>query len=173
MSSLINKLLISDRCYLSNVLESDKDTIVKHLQEKSISDGTLTMPFPYTEDDALAFINEYKNSKQQFMIRSSNDMLIGNIGVREHPTASHIGVLGYWLAKPLWSKGIMTEVVSKFTDFCFKDFKFERIVASCYEHNIGSARVLEKSGFTLEGLFIKHYKKNGTFYNGKMYGKVI
>ena len=66
---------------------------------------------------------------------------------------------GYWLAEPFWNKGIMSEVVSRFTDFAFEKFELNRIFAEPYTNNTASVRVLEKldSGLKVhfEAMFLK------------------
>jgi len=47
---------------------------------------------------------------------------------------------------------------------------FERISATTLEHNIGSQRVLEKCGFTLEGRERKAVYIAGRRYDRLMYG---
>lgn len=166
---------ISNDCYLTNwseVADEDAGDLVKHMRDKEIYDNTLMIPYPYTEDHATTYIKRHENSKYDFAIRSNLGYLIGCIGIRIDAVQPHKAILGYWLAKPYWGQGIMTRVVRKFTQLSFEIFELERISASCFEHNIGSARVLEKAGFKLEGLMIKHYKKDGQVYNGKLYGIV-
>lgn len=48
-------------------------------------------------------------------------------------------------------KGIATEVASLLIDFGFKKLKLHRIFATCDPRNIGSFKVLEKVGMTMEG----------------------
>ncbi len=50
-----------------------------------------------------------------------------------------------------WNKGFATEVLNAVLDFSFIDLKLHRIHAGCAVDNIGSKKVLEKVGMTLEG----------------------
>jgi len=59
--------------------------------------------------------------------------------------------LGFWLGEPFWNRGIMTEAVKAFTALSFESFDLVRIYARVFEWNPASARVLEKSGYLLEG----------------------
>ena len=80
-----------------------------------------------------------------------------------------IAEIGYWLAKPYWKKGIMSEAVKKICEIGFNEFGLSRITANVFEQNIGSARVVEKCGFTLEAACLKNYYKK----DGKLYAKTI
>jgi RimJ/RimL family protein N-acetyltransferase len=85
---------------------------------------------------------------------------------------SHWAELGYWLAKPYWNLGVMTEAVKIVSNFAFKEFGLQRITAHVFSFNLGSARVLEKAGFQCEGVLRQHYKKDGKIFDGKLYAKV-
>jgi RimJ/RimL family protein N-acetyltransferase len=59
----------------------------------------------------------------------------------------HTATLGYWLGEDFWGRGIMTEAVAAFIDFCFENFPLRRVSAEVFANNPASARVLEKAGF--------------------------
>jgi [ribosomal protein S5]-alanine N-acetyltransferase len=59
---------------------------------------------------------------------------------------------GYVLPRPWWRQGVMTEALSEVTFWALREPSVFRIGAVCDVENIGSARVLEKSGFVREGL---------------------
>lgn len=50
-----------------------------------------------------------------------------------------------------WNKGYATEVLNAVLDFGFNELNLHRIHAGCALENIGSIKVLEKAGMTLEG----------------------
>ena len=106
-------------------------------------------------------------------IRRSDGFLVGGIGFHDFELGkSHKAELGYWLAKSYWGQGIMTQAVDAVARFGFQEFGLLRITANVFHFNIGSARVLEKAGFQLEGYLRKHYKKDGKIFDGKLYAKV-
>ncbi|HTR54121.1 MAG TPA: GNAT family N-acetyltransferase [Kofleriaceae bacterium] len=55
--------------------------------------------------------------------------------------------LGYWLAPPLWGKGIMTEAANAAVKFGFDTIGLHKITVGCFEANAASRRVIEKVGF--------------------------
>lgn len=59
---------------------------------------------------------------------------------------------GYVLARRWWRQGLMTEVLTAVADWALQQPSVFRISAVCDVDNIGSARVLEKAGFTREGV---------------------
>ncbi len=76
---------------------------------------------------------------------------------------SHKDEIGYWLGKPFWNKGIMTDVIKKICSIGFNNFNLIRIEATVFTYNIPSKKVLEKAGFMPEGTLRKFYKKDQKF----------
>lgn len=84
--------------------------------------------------------------------------LMGVIGARgEHPQVD----IGYWLGVPYWGKGYMTEAVRLVTHFAFQYLEAVRVYATVFVGNEASRRVLEKSGFQLDGVLLCHALKKG------------
>jgi RimJ/RimL family protein N-acetyltransferase len=54
--------------------------------------------------------------------------------------------VGYWLGQSFWGKGIATEALSLFLELV----PIRPLHAYVSNHNVGSFRVLEKCGFTVE-----------------------
>lgn len=158
-------ITINDKIELTEIRETDKPQFVKYLNNKEHYDYTLMIPSPYTEADADWFINSCREAEKKhgrvvnFAIRTEG-VLIGGIGLmtNEKPIAKHKAEIGYWIGKPFWKQGIMTEVVRVFSDY-WLDNGFIRLEAMVFEPNLASKRVLEKAGFTLDGFCKKFYIK--------------
>ncbi len=56
-------------------------------------------------------------------------------------------MLGYWVGREFWGRGIATEALRQFVDIVEE----RPLTASVAEHNVASLRVLEKSGFVAVG----------------------
>ncbi len=172
---------INEQFYISDFKDGDQDSLVKYLSVKQIYDQTLAIPYPYTLKDANWWINHNLSKKNDkinittnWAIRKFFDHEIcGGIGFMDLVLdQTHKSELGYWLAEPFWNKGIMTEAVKKVTTFAFDNFKLEKVTANVFDFNLGSAKVLEKAGYQLEGILRKHYKKDGKIFDGKLYAKI-
>ncbi len=64
--------------------------------------------------------------------------------------------LGYSLAANAQGNGIMTEALRALIPFAFDELQLHRIMANYMPHNIRSAAVLARLGFSIEG-FAKDY----------------
>jgi ribosomal-protein-alanine N-acetyltransferase len=70
------------------------------------------------------------------------------------------GSIHYVLGKPYWGRGLMTEAVGAMCDWAFDAFPSMReIRTAVVEENVGSARVLEKCGFTRIDTMIERWEK--------------
>jgi RimJ/RimL family protein N-acetyltransferase len=168
------RIAVNERIHLSVIRPSDKGAFVEWLNEKEIFECTLRIPFPYTEDDAERFVGVVAEATAryghpvQFAIREANEALIGACGF-EGLVYGHRAEIGYWLAKPYWGRGIMTDVVHAMCDFGFAEWNLVRITAHVFDFNVASARVLEKNGFQFEGVLHKQHCKAGRFLDSRLY----
>lgn len=55
--------------------------------------------------------------------------------------------IGYWVALPLWGRGLVPEAVKALQARCFTDLKLDGLWCGYYEGNEKSRRVQEKCGF--------------------------
>ena len=80
------------------------------------------------------------------------------------------GTVGYWIGRPHAGKGLATAAVSVLRRYAFIDLKLHRLEAACVPHNHASRRVLEKSGFRLEGQAMAYLKINGVWADHLLFG---
>jgi ribosomal-protein-alanine N-acetyltransferase len=75
--------------------------------------------------------------------------LIGSIAARPEERGFNLGFL---LAQAWWGRGLMPEAIGAVTQWAFSNPFVSRVWAVCDLENRASARALEKSGFTKEGV---------------------
>ena len=70
--------------------------------------------------------------------------------------------IGYWVALPLWGRGLVPEAVKAVMSRCFTDLGLDGLWCGYYEGNEKSRRVQEKCGFRPRcSLAIPHHPLNG------------
>lgn len=133
---------------------------------ENLRDG---FPHPYTHEDAITFIEKFKEQKQTFIFAIEyNGKYVGNIGlVPETDVYRKSAELGYFIGEPYWNKGIATKAINLICDFGFQNLEIVRIHCGVFEYNLASQRVLEKCGFQKEGIF-----RNAIFKRGKVWDEV-
>lgn len=102
----------------------------------------------------------------------SNGRIIGTGGFNYWNREQRRAEISYDMARDYWGKGYATAVVKSMIDFAFSNMNIKRIQATVAIHNIASIRVLEKAGFTKEGLMSNYGVLGGESKDFYMYGKV-
>ena len=90
------------------------------------------------------------------------ETLIGSISVIDVDEVQERGTIGYCIGKKWWGKGLMTEAVREVVRFMFEEVGLCRISGSHAAPNIGSGRVMAKSGLRYEGTRRGHWKLPST-----------
>lgn len=157
--------------------ESDAKSLAKLLNNKKIMDNLRDgLPFPYTEKDALEYIefciNADKNAQFCFAI-TYNGEVVGSIGVFRQPNIHcRTAELGYYIGEEFWNKGITTEAVRQACNYVFENTDIIRIYAEPFVRNAASCKVLEKAGFECEGTLRSNAVKNGIIEDMKIYSLI-
>jgi len=132
------------------------------------------VPFPYTKNDAIWWINmakEHDGKDGIFRLISVDDKIVGNISVEQKSDVFEKDAeIGYLLTTDNWSKGIATEAVGQICRIAFSELDIIRVTGLVYEPNIASRRVLEKNDFTLEGVMKNAVVKTDNIYDLCVYG---
>lgn len=150
---------------------------VKNIMNENITNNLRDgIPYPYTVKNAKEFILktlETDPNTQYAWAILADDIVIGSIGVTRKDNIHRLTAeMGYYIGEEYWGKGIMTKVVKQVCEYIFQHTDIIRIFAEPFSHNIGSCKVLEKAGFTCEGVLHKNAIKNGKILDMKMYAIV-
>jgi [ribosomal protein S5]-alanine N-acetyltransferase len=142
-----------ERSVLRPWRRGDETSLVCHANNRNISRNLRDrFPYPYTAADADTWI---ARASVEAPVRNFAIVVdaaaVGGIGLElGEDVFRRSAELGYWLAEPLWGRGIVTEAVCAVTDYAFATFDLCRLQAHVFEWNPASMRVLEKAGYTLE-----------------------
>lgn len=131
-------------------------------------------PHPYCLADAERFLQSVTEQEPRtvFTIATESEA-IGIIGLTLGEDVHRFTAeLGYWLGEPFWGRGIMTDAVRVVVEHGFSELGLLRIYAEPYVGNLGSARVLEKAGFELEGRMRANVFKAGLVRDQFLYAVV-
>lgn len=173
--NLIMAQLVNGKIMLREFRDSDIISLARLCNNKKIWDNVRDMmPYPYTERDAENFISVCKIEKPPttFAIEYENE-LTGCIGMVMQTDVYKLSAeLGYWIGEPYWNKGFATVAVNLIVEYGFSILKLERIFSGVFDFNKASQRVLEKTGFKLEGIYRKAVIKNRRICDEYRYGKV-
>lgn len=116
----------------------------------------------------------YNRSLLFFQIVDKQTMkIIGGCGFHNWYFDHRRAELGYSITNEDYKNlGVMSEALKAIIDYGFKTMNLHRIEALVGSQNTPSLRLMEKFGFTEEGLLKEHYFINGKFEDSKVFGKL-
>jgi ribosomal-protein-alanine N-acetyltransferase len=77
--------------------------------------------------------------------------------------------LGYWLAPPLWGKGLMSEAALAATRWGFETLGLHKITIGCVEGNLASQKIIERLGYRFLALFEEDFWRDGRWQHHRRY----
>ena len=167
--------LVTGRLILRAFDPCDAQRVQELAGDWEIADKTLRVPHPYEAGMAEEWIATHQPGFEDdellalAITHAEDEILIGAIGLAL--TMDHgRGHLGYWIGRPYWGQGFCTEAARAIVAYGFDALNLNKIESECLLRNPASARVLVKTGLTLEGRKRGHYKKWGKFEDIEQYG---
>ncbi|MCM2536173.1 GNAT family N-acetyltransferase [Neobacillus pocheonensis] len=106
------------------------------------------------------------------IVVKSTQAIVGTAMIFNFDQEANHAEIGYVFHKDHWGKGYGTESVALMSDFAFKSLNLHKLHASVVDTNIGSARILEKNKYELEGRLKDHYYIEDKYYDALLFGKI-
>jgi RimJ/RimL family protein N-acetyltransferase len=146
--------LTTARLRLRPLSPRDAGPMTRWVDDIGLARMTTSIPHPFTQEHAEAFIARMEESdpgrEAVFALDHPRDGLIGVVGL--HPKAPMGPELGYWLGRPYWGRGFMTEAVTAAVDWAHRCWKRRVLASGHFADNTASAGVLIKAGFLYTGV---------------------
>ncbi|MGE0537464.1 MAG: GNAT family N-acetyltransferase [Pirellulales bacterium] len=163
------------RCTLRPWRASDRDELVVQANNRRVWRNLRDrFPHPYTRGDAerwLAFVAD-QTPQVNFCIDVAGKPA-GGIGLDLRGDVDcRTAEIGYWLGEAYWGRGIASEAVRAMADWALATLNLARLEAGVFGWNPGSARVLEKAGFTCEGRLRDAVFKDGELTDRLIYARL-
>ena len=123
---------------------------------------------PFYQSSLSDLEKQYDNMKdgQYFMVEKKNTTKIGYIA---HFKSKDCIAIGYLLVPGERGKGYGSEAVQMAVDYIFLHKDAVRIQAETHVDNIASQRVLQKAGFSKEGIIRKSFFSRGVYRDTVMW----
>jgi RimJ/RimL family protein N-acetyltransferase len=163
------------RCTVRAWQKADADSLVRHADNINVARHLRDrFPNPYTRQDARAFLKHATTSNDPTNLAIEVDgEAVGAIGyVPGHDVERFSAEIGYWLGETMWGRGIVTEALVLLTEHAFTRMNVLRMFALPFADNVGSVRVLEKAGYTREGLLRSSSVKYGVVKDQLLYSRI-
>jgi ribosomal-protein-alanine N-acetyltransferase len=161
-------VLETERLILRRLELSDAPLVFEYMKDREIALNTLLIPYPYPDGAAEDWINGTQEAEEHgddftfAVTRKADGLFMGACGVHRIPEHQRAEI-GYWLGKPHWGQGYMSEAARRVIQFGFEELGLNRIYAGYFTRNPASRRVMEKAGMTYEGTYRQNVLKWGDF----------
>lgn len=150
-------ILETERLILKQIKIDDVNDLYVIISDEEVARYEYFYPVK-SVDEAGKFIKRYLEEFQDedeitwgLYLKSTN-RLIGTCCMGDFVKSAMRSEIGYSVARDMWNKGFATEAISKLLEYGFENIGLNRIEATITPGNEASVRVLEKLGFTQEGI---------------------
>lgn len=166
--------LRTDRLMLRDPTHADLPDIHSWASDPLVS--TFVAWGPSTEKDTRAYLADCLAEQAESPRRAWNlavfldDTVVGSVGLTRGGWDS--AEVGCVVHPDHWGRGIATEAFAALVRFGLDELGLHRLTATCRPGNDASARVLERTGFTLEGRLRDHLRIRGEWQDSLLYSRL-
>jgi len=132
----------TERLILREATLDDAPCVALGVGEYDVARFLTAVPYPYTLGMAIDWLRQAKPAtpeKSLLMIELPKRGVIGCISLLDE--------LGFWIARPHWNKGYVTEAATALLDWHFSNCSADRVISSAHHNNVASLAVQKKLGF--------------------------
>lgn len=164
------KTLLTPRLVLRDWTNADLRDLYAYSKDPAV--GPNAGWAPHTSRAASRVVLESLIQEQEvwaIQLRNTG-RVIGSIGLHNDRLRDEVGakMLGYVLGKSYWGQGYTTEAARAVLAFAFETANLQLVSVYHFPANAASRRVIEKCGFTCEGILRRSYKR----YDGQIFDQV-
>lgn len=170
--------LRSRRLVLRPPGRSDVPTFLQLLNDPVVHRGTLAIPLPYHRSDAEEYLRRSARNRRRGValslqiVRRSDGLLVGGIGLYHLVNRETEGEIGYWIGAPYRGLGYATEALDRLGRAAFRELGIHRLVANIFPFNRASAAVVRKGGYRREGFAREAHRKDGVWRDEIRYARL-
>ena len=159
-------------CRVRSWRSSDADAIARYANNRKIwLNMRDRLPHPYGVAAARDYLRYVRDLPDEtiFAVDVAGEA-VGSIGYLPQRDIERVSAeIGYWLGEPFWGRGIATAALRAVTQLAVDRHRLTRVYALPFAHNVASCRVLEKSGYVVEGRLRQSAIKDGVVQDQILY----
>ncbi|CTQ55366.1 Putative ribosomal N-acetyltransferase YdaF [Roseibium album] len=148
-------MIETDRLTIRPPRSDDLDRCAELLGDYEVAKMLSRVPHPYDLEQGREYlarsVQRWENVSQADELGFHFDHdgeLIGGLGFKKLQETPEIG---YWLGRPYWGKGYMSEALKAAIGWLFENTSHARIAGEAMTENPASLKVMEKMGFRKVG----------------------
>lgn len=150
--------------YLRPFAVGDVDSLTIALNNKSVTERLTNIPYPYTSQHAASWIAHTSpfvttDSDRVSFVIDVNGQVAGSVSFINLNLPQESAQVSVWIAEPFWGKGLASSALKLLIKFGFKELNLFRITAFHVADNNGTQHLMDKLGFTREGIHRQEWRK--------------
>jgi RimJ/RimL family protein N-acetyltransferase len=167
--------LQTPRLMLRPVAPGDEDAMFEIFSDPVVMRYWSTPPWTRREQAAELVAVEAAGlaagtSVRLAVVRPDDGALVGTFSIFALEEGSRRAEVGYALARAVWGQGYAQEAGLAVVRYAFDVLGLRRLEADIDPRNVASARILERLGFTREGLLRERWIVAGEVSDSALYG---
>ena len=148
--------MTTERLLLRPWLDSDAEALFKYASDPDVGSRAGWPPHKSVEESLDIIRTLFHNDTTWAIVLKDTGEPIGAIGYGPScdcklPTRDGEPIVGYWVAKPFWNRGICTEALRLMLDHIVNATDIPSLISGHFIDNPASGRVMEKCGFVATG----------------------
>lgn len=145
--------LTTDRLILRPLAMEDAAPMTPLADDPGVARMTTSIPSPFSRDVAEGFIGRMQAADPAyevvFALERRDCAFMGVLGI--HPKDGLAPELGYWIGRPFWGAGYMTEAATAVLGWARDSWGRRVLTSGHFADNEASSRVLIKADFLYTG----------------------
>ncbi|MBT1443164.1 GNAT family N-acetyltransferase [Shewanella sp. JM162201] len=166
--------LYTNRLRLRPLISADRDNFIAMQTDAEVNRYVrVCESVAEVERKFEARLNPWRYDSGEWLtlvIETLDGEFVGYTGFHMECALSRRAEVGYMLSPAMSGKGFATEATRAVIDWGAHSFNVHKFIAWCSESNAGSRKVLERLGFTLEGVLKCHSLIGDVWHNDCVYG---
>lgn len=145
----------TDRLTLRAAEDRDLHAIARLLGDYEVAKMLSRVPYPYDLEAGKTWIASAKQRASNWNTADELPFIVDHegelIGCVSFRALQQTPQIGYWLGRPYWGYGYMSEAVVAAVGWIFHNTGHETVVSEAMDENVASLRVMIKAGFKVLG----------------------
>lgn len=167
------KKLVTDRLILRQWRKTDAQAMYDYAKNPKVGPKAGWKPHSSILETEQIIDMFIENDDAWAIVLKDGGKLLGSVGIhkgdKSRPNINSVYTLGYVLAEECWGNGYTYEACREVIRYVFEELEAEMLVVHHFVFNKQSQRVIEKCGFTREGVRRKAFKRS---YDSKVFDQV-
>lgn len=168
--------LLGEKIYFRKMTEDDVKEIHSYASDKIVN-KYIGWPLTTTIQETKEYISEMlsREEKDTFLYTSiltkDTHKVVGTAMVFSFNKEAKHCEIGYVFNRDYWGNGYGTEAIKLMDEYVFDALDSNKSYASVISGNIGSCKVLEKNGYSIEARLKEHIFIDGKYHDLLKYSK--